>query len=190
MVLVHRAIGNDLRRLTASIDELASVGGPPARLGAIRRYTAALLAEIRGHHETEDDIFWPVVAAAALQAVDLGPLTDDHQAIAATLRRASQALSSPGEPRPAGRDATRATVTSAEVHLPAARGRLPGRRPQPASRQHTWERCLPEGTTGRDGKAVTQDSSCQVLTPIPATMQMGQFGTPPTAQRQVPVAAA
>jgi hypothetical protein len=82
------------------------------------------------------------------------------------------------------------SVTSAEVHLPAARGRLPGRRPQPASGRHTQERCLPEGTTRRDGNAVTRDSSCQVLTPITATVLMGQFGTPPTAQRQMPVAAA
>jgi Hemerythrin HHE cation binding domain len=101
LVLVHRAIGADLRRLTASIDELATSGAVPAptRWRAIRRYTEALLAEIRGHHHTEDEVIWPVLAAAALQAVDLRPLTDDHEAIEPTLDRVSQALGSPGELR-------------------------------------------------------------------------------------------
>jgi iron-sulfur cluster repair protein YtfE (RIC family) len=99
MVLVHRAIGADLRRLTSSVDELAALGAPPApgRWRAIRRYTTALLTEIRHHHHIEDEIVWPVLAAAALQAVDLGPLTDDHQAIEAKIDSASQALGSPGE---------------------------------------------------------------------------------------------
>jgi iron-sulfur cluster repair protein YtfE (RIC family) len=100
MVLVHRAIRADLSRLIASIDELADRGGPPAgRVRAIGRYTTALLAEIRGHHDNEDEIVWPVLAVAALQAVDLGPLTDDHRAIEATVGRAGQALGSLGELR-------------------------------------------------------------------------------------------
>ena len=61
---------------------------------AIGRYTAALLAEIRAHQESEDDVLWPVIAATAGQAVDLAPLTDDHRAIEAAVRRVSQALAS------------------------------------------------------------------------------------------------
>jgi iron-sulfur cluster repair protein YtfE (RIC family) len=101
MVLVHRAIGADLGRLTASVDELAGNRGTPApgRLRAIRQYAAALLTEIAGHLDNEEEIVWPVLAAAALQAVDLSPLTDDHRAIGATAGRVSQALGSPGELR-------------------------------------------------------------------------------------------
>ncbi len=81
MVVIHRATRQDLRRLIACLGETAAGAVPPARAGAICRYTAALLAEIRMHHENEDHVVWPVNAATAGQAVDLTPLTDDHQAL-------------------------------------------------------------------------------------------------------------
>jgi hypothetical protein len=99
MVVAHRAIGQDLGRLVASAAELAPFAR--GRDLAIRRYSAALLTQIRAHHRYEDEIVWPVIAAAAGQAVDLTPLTDDHQAIEAAARRASRALRSDGEPDPA-----------------------------------------------------------------------------------------
>lgn len=102
LVVIHRAIRQDLRRLAACLAEIAGRGAPPSQARAIGRYTAALFAEIRRHHENEDDILWPVIAATAGQAVDLAPLTDDHQAIKAVTGRARQALASfraqPGAP--------------------------------------------------------------------------------------------
>ncbi len=92
MVVVHRAIRQDLRRLAAGLAEIAGRGASPSQARAISRYTAALLAEIRAHHETENEVLWPVIAATAGQAVDLAPLTDDHRAIDAAVGRASQAL--------------------------------------------------------------------------------------------------
>jgi iron-sulfur cluster repair protein YtfE (RIC family) len=101
LVLVHRAIRDDLGRLTACLGEIADQGAPPPRVRAVGRYTAALLAAIRAHHRYEDDIIWPVIAATARQAVDLTPLTDDHQAIEAAVGRAGQALASfTAEPGP------------------------------------------------------------------------------------------
>jgi hypothetical protein len=99
LVLTHRAIGQDLDRLAASVGELASAGSAAGREPAVRQYAAALLTQIRGHHRSEDEIAWPVVAAAAGQAVDLAPLTDDHQAIEAAVGRVSQALGLSGESR-------------------------------------------------------------------------------------------
>jgi iron-sulfur cluster repair protein YtfE (RIC family) len=102
IILIHRAIRQDLRRLAASLAEIAGHGAPPSQTRAIGCYTAALLAEIRAHHENEDEVLWPVVAATAGQAVDLAPLTDDHRAIEAAVDRASRALASfraqPGAP--------------------------------------------------------------------------------------------
>jgi hypothetical protein len=92
MMVTHRAIRHDLRRLGACLGELASDGAPAARAGAVRRYTAALLTEIHAHQQGEDEVLWPVIAAAAGQAVHLAPLTDDHQAIEAAAGRASGAL--------------------------------------------------------------------------------------------------
>jgi iron-sulfur cluster repair protein YtfE (RIC family) len=102
IMVIHRAIRQDLRRLAASLAEIAGHGAPPSQARAITRYTAALLAEIRAHHENEDEVLWPMVAATAGQAVDLAPLTDDHRAIEAAVDRASRALASfraqPGAP--------------------------------------------------------------------------------------------
>jgi hemerythrin-like domain-containing protein len=94
MMVVHRAIRQDLRRLAASLAGIAGHGAPPSQARAIGRYTAALLAEIIAHHENEDGVLWPVIAATAGQAVDLTPLTDDHRAIEAAVGRTSQALAS------------------------------------------------------------------------------------------------
>ena len=100
MVVVHRAIRQDLRRLAACLAEIAGRGARPSQARAIGRYTGALLAEIRAHHENEDEVLWPVIAATAGQAVDLAPLTDDHRAIEAAVGRASRALASfRAEPR-------------------------------------------------------------------------------------------
>ena len=92
IVVVHRAIRQDLARLAACLGEVAAQDWPRSQVRAIRRYTAALLAEILAHQHSEDDIIWPVIAATAGQAVDLTPLTDDHQAIHAALDRVTQAL--------------------------------------------------------------------------------------------------
>jgi Hemerythrin HHE cation binding domain len=92
MAVVHRAMRRDLGRLAACLGQVADHGAEPAQACAICRYTEALLAAVRAHHENEDDLIWPVIAATAGQAVDLTPLADDHQAIEAAVGRASDAL--------------------------------------------------------------------------------------------------
>jgi len=96
MIVIHRAIRQDLGRLADRVGANAARGAPASQDRALRRYTAALLDQIRTHHQTEDDIIWPVIAATAGQAVDLTPLTDDHQAIKTAASRVSQALASAG----------------------------------------------------------------------------------------------
>jgi len=94
MVVTHRAIREDLDRLAALLGEIAGHDLPPRRARAIGCFTRALLAEICAHHQDEDDIVWPLIAATAGQAVDLAPLTDDHRAIEAAVGRVSRALAS------------------------------------------------------------------------------------------------
>lgn len=91
MVVIHRAIRQDLRRLAACLAGLDE-GTPPAQAAAIRHYTAALLAGIRAHHQGEDEVLWPVVAAVAGQSVDLATLADDRQTIEAAVGKTDQAL--------------------------------------------------------------------------------------------------
>jgi Hemerythrin HHE cation binding domain len=90
LVVTHRAIRQDLDRLVVCLGE--GDERSTRRAGAVWRYTAALLAQVRAHNEGEVDILWPVAAAAAGQAVDIAPLTDDRNAVAAALTRAGQAL--------------------------------------------------------------------------------------------------
>jgi Hemerythrin HHE cation binding domain len=92
VAVVHRAMRQDLGRLAACLGRVADHGANPVQACAICRYTEALLAAVRAHHENEDDLIWPVIAATAGQAVDLTPLADDHQAIEAAVDRAGDAL--------------------------------------------------------------------------------------------------
>jgi len=88
--VTHRAICQDLGRLASC---LPNDGGPSTRRSAaLWRYTAAVLAQVRAHNEGELDILWPMAAAAAGQAVDIAPLTDDRHAVATALSRADRAL--------------------------------------------------------------------------------------------------
>jgi iron-sulfur cluster repair protein YtfE (RIC family) len=136
IVVIHRAIRHDLRRLAACLAEIPDRGAPSSQAHAIRRYAAALFAEICQHLDNEDGILWPVIAATAGQAVDLTPLTDDHQAIEAAFGRAFQALASfRTNPEPPGdlhasvtelRDMLDDHITDEEQQiLPAMRRYLP-----------------------------------------------------------------
>jgi hypothetical protein len=70
-----------------------------------------VLREVRVHTEREDAVLWPVVAASAgAHAADLGPLTEDHEALRAVLGRAAAAL-----PLLAAGDAGRAAAVLAEL---------------------------------------------------------------------------
>jgi Hemerythrin HHE cation binding domain len=86
-VVIHRAIREDLARVAGVLEACE-----PSRARDFCRYTAAVLAAVRAHDENEGAIVWPLVAATARQAVDLTPLTDDHEAIAAASDRTGHAL--------------------------------------------------------------------------------------------------
>ncbi len=98
MVVTHRALREDPRRLAACLGQVDSRHLTSARARATSRYARAVLAEISAWHETEEGVIWPSVAATAGQAIDLSPLADDHRAIAAVVRLAQQALGGPGQP--------------------------------------------------------------------------------------------
>lgn len=91
-MVTHRAIRQDLARVAALSGAIAGRGLPSGQARDFCRHTTALLAAVRAHDQDEETIIWPVIAATARQAVDLIPLTDDHQAIEAASARASQVL--------------------------------------------------------------------------------------------------
>jgi hypothetical protein len=64
-------------RLAALLGHIAARQMALAQGRAVCRYTAALLAEISAHHDNEDGILWPLIAATAGQCVGLtrSPMT-------------------------------------------------------------------------------------------------------------------
>jgi hemerythrin-like domain-containing protein len=91
--LIHRALRSGTRMLagaTAGIARGEACGRDRQR--AIVQLARAVLQEITHHHEREDDVLWPVIAASAGDAVDLAPLTDDHTVLHKVLDRAAEAL--------------------------------------------------------------------------------------------------
>lgn len=101
LVVTHQEMREDLRRLAACLGAAGARAVPRGRARAISRYAGAVLAAICAWHEAEESMLWPAVAASAGQAVDLCPLADDHQAIAAAAGRVSRALAGFGASRAA-----------------------------------------------------------------------------------------
>lgn len=88
--LLHRAMLADVAAL-ADVTDLAATGDlvlTTARAQALAGYVERLCGEIAALHRGEDAVLWPLVAAAAGAAVDLGDLADDHHAMDPLLVRA------------------------------------------------------------------------------------------------------
>ena len=104
--LVHRAMLADTRDVADLADRVAggSLALTAARAAALRSYVEQLCQEIHTHHDGEDHLVWPVVAASAGSAVDLSGLTDDHGVIDPLLGRARSAAAALGT-APDDRDA-------------------------------------------------------------------------------------
>jgi hemerythrin-like domain-containing protein len=91
--LIHRALRTGTRMLADTTSAIAA--GEPCsreRQRAIVQFTRSVLHEITNHHQREDDVLWPVIVASAGNAVDLGPLSDDHAVLHKVLDRAAEAL--------------------------------------------------------------------------------------------------
>jgi hypothetical protein len=94
MTLIHRAMRCGARTLARAVTTEPTAPGRRAtgRRRAAVRFGRELLGEIHLHHEREDDVLWPVIAASAGAAVDLRPLSDDHDALGPLLERAERLL--------------------------------------------------------------------------------------------------
>lgn len=96
IVVIHRAMRQDMQRLAVRLAEITGRGAARVQSRAISRYATALFAAICRHQANQDHILWPALAAAAGQAVDLIPLTDDHRDIEAAIGSTSRALAAIG----------------------------------------------------------------------------------------------
>jgi iron-sulfur cluster repair protein YtfE (RIC family) len=96
-LVVHRAMTTDLRRLAAVADRVARGHDPidARRAAAVRAYLSGIGAEIRSHHQIEDDHVWPFLVAVGGRAdadtTSLTGLTDDHEELDPLLDAAERA---------------------------------------------------------------------------------------------------
>ncbi len=104
--LAHKGMLNGARelvelslRLRAGADTLTK-----PRADALAVYVRLMTEEIHRHHSLEDDDIWPVIAASAGPAVDLAPLTSDHDELDPIMERMRDATAALCE-RPGSRPA-------------------------------------------------------------------------------------
>ncbi|MEI5101190.1 hemerythrin domain-containing protein [Streptomyces sp. PmtG] len=81
MRLVHRAILVDVARLAALLSDADASTMPSVRAGAVATYIHRYNDVVRHHHRNEDDLLWPVIAAAAGESVDLSAYVEEHEAL-------------------------------------------------------------------------------------------------------------
>ncbi len=91
--LIHRTLRSGCRLLADATTAIAAGAPcPRERRDAVVVFARNVLQEVTTHHQREDDVLWPVIAASAGAHVDLGPLADDHTALHAVLERTEAAL--------------------------------------------------------------------------------------------------
>ncbi|MFI6324173.1 hemerythrin domain-containing protein [Nonomuraea sp. NPDC050556] len=95
--IAHRAMRADTRRLAVLMNEIAAGELLPdaVRLRAIGGFATRLCATIKHHHETEDDVLWPIIVRSAGAAADLSDLTEDHEALDPLLDEVVQNVAAP-----------------------------------------------------------------------------------------------
>lgn len=83
LFLDHRATRTDLARLTDLFGKITAGGVdlPRRRTQSIARYTTCLLTATVRHHQIEEDVSWPLLAASAGPAVNLSRFNRDHDEI-------------------------------------------------------------------------------------------------------------
>ncbi|GAA1008571.1 hypothetical protein Aple_100220 [Acrocarpospora pleiomorpha] len=86
--IAHLAMRHGAHEL-ATLAQTLRDGAPltPARAKALAEYVRLMTEEIHLHHHGEDTIGWPIIQASAGHAVDLEPLTADHDQLDPILDR-------------------------------------------------------------------------------------------------------
>jgi iron-sulfur cluster repair protein YtfE (RIC family) len=95
--VAHRMMRTDLVRLADLAGRIAdgTAPCPDRRARELARWLTLLADEIEHHHAVEDEVAWPITAAAAGDRVDLAELTGDHRALdpmLAAVRKAADAV--------------------------------------------------------------------------------------------------
>lgn len=91
--LMHIAMRRDADRLVAAAGRLT-----PSTTGPVAAWWSRLRTMIEHHHRSEDEVFWPAVAARVPGFTAAGALADDHVALDRSLAEVSASLERGADP--------------------------------------------------------------------------------------------
>jgi hemerythrin-like domain-containing protein len=87
---IHCAVRRDLRRFRAALDGFPD--GDKARAAALHRAWANFQHQLTDHHEGEHEIAWPAMKAIGVPDASISTFDQEHEAMAAALRSAGEAM--------------------------------------------------------------------------------------------------
>jgi len=88
--VIHCAFRRDLRRFRAALD--AFVDGDKARAAGLHRAWVNFDQQLTEHHEGEHEIAWPAMKAIGVPDSSIATFDEEHEAMAAALRSAGEAM--------------------------------------------------------------------------------------------------
>jgi hypothetical protein len=87
---IHAAVRRDLDRLDAALGGFAD--GDRHRADGLLRGWNHLDAQLRKHHQQEDELIWPTLLDLGVDPVLLGEMEEEHQQMADALQRTDAAM--------------------------------------------------------------------------------------------------
>jgi hypothetical protein len=88
--LIHQAVRRDFDRLSGA---MSSYGGTqPARAKGLERAYANMQRELTHHHESEDELIWPMLAQLGVDQQLLATMESEHEDMSEALEETGEAM--------------------------------------------------------------------------------------------------
>ncbi len=87
---IHCAVRRDLRRFRGALDRFPADDKP--RAAALHRAWANFRSQLTEHHEGEHEIAWPALKAIGVSDASIATFDQEHEAMAAALATAGEAM--------------------------------------------------------------------------------------------------
>ena len=118
--VIHAAVRRDLERTAKALDSFRD--GDTVRAEELNRAWEHLAQQLTHHHEQEDTLIWPALESLGVDAVLLGEMESEHQAMHDALTETSAgvarlAVSARGEDATAAAESLEHTRNVTERHL-------------------------------------------------------------------------
>ena len=88
--VIHCAVRRDLSRFRTALDKFPD--GDKARAAALHTAWANFRKQLTEHHEGEHEIAWPAMKAIGVPESSIATFDEEHEAMAAALRAAGEAM--------------------------------------------------------------------------------------------------